>query len=178
MIDTAFKIAMLNRLRLAPYEQPHIRSDASDEWLIVERTGADGTVLFISDAGFTTPPQGDNPPADLAPRNTIVGLLARPELSGEEPHGSRYLLVRHNSTGLAVPGTFFPADGYAELNSESGQLRLLAFGRHAHSSGWDGSTTVHHDIPYPAPAMPGAITWHFEATERPNAVSAQPKETS
>ena len=66
-----------------------------------------------------------------------------------------------------MPGRFFPADGMAELHAEASDLRLSAFGRHAHSRGSVDGLPLLHDIPHPAPGSEGAINWHFAAEQRP-----------
>lgn len=166
MPPKSFRIAMLNRLRLAPYERPSAAGAPSNEWLILERTGANGTTLFISDTASSEPGIEDDAPQSLKERNTIVGLLASPAPNCASST-EKFLLIRHNRTGIAPAGVFFPADGFAEIRSESGAIVLHAIARHAHSIGRLNNTNVHHDVPEPAPSAQGAVTWHFEACERP-----------
>lgn len=165
MISTSFRIAMFNQLRLAGYNQPHAVSQPSPEWLIVERPEDDENVIFISDTLSDMDDAGGAAPADLVENNTIVGLLARPWRGEEDFHGAKFIFVRHNTTGLSVPGNFFPADGIAEINISEGILHLNVIGRHAHSSGSINGNLIRHDIPRPAPSTAGAVTWHFTAKE-------------
>lgn len=164
MIPINFRVAMLNRLRLGPYDHPHLTGTVAEEWLIVERVGRDGELLRISDATTLSGDTSGYAPADLQPRNTIVALLAEPET--EEDEGPQFLMVRHLPLSTTVQGSFFPADGYARLARVNGTLILNAFGRHAHTKGEIAEAVVFHDIPRPAPNAEGAINWHFNAEER------------
>ncbi|MEM7695234.1 MAG: hypothetical protein AAF318_12350 [Pseudomonadota bacterium] len=161
MVPTTFRVAMANRLRLGPYSDPASTGDRGAEWLIVERVGALGEVLFVSDTapcnGLT---QGAAPPG-LAPKHTLVALLA------EDDETPKFLIVRQRPAALPTPGLFFPADGCVRLTGHHGRLGLRAFGRHAHSRGTRSGATVLIDVPDPAPAAEGAVNWHFEAEQRP-----------
>jgi hypothetical protein len=155
-----FKIAMVNELGLAAYERPHNIMRQIKEWLIVTRSGQNGDLLSVSDAGgITTVP--DRAPDDISPQNTMYGLLLREN----SEKGAVFLLVRHLPVGTNVEGTFFPVDGYARIYSEDGVLMLEASGRHAHSRGERDGRDVLHDVPHPAPG--DGMAWHFSAFRLP-----------
>ena len=162
MIQETFRIAMLNTLRVGPYDIPHETNPPVPEWLIAARSGLGGIYLIISDTPI--PFEGDtgSAPDDLIEQNSIVAILAE-----DDTDAPRFLMVRHLPVGFAVPGRFFPADGMAELRKDGEKLRLTAVGRHAHSRGSIDGQTVLHDIPHPAPDAEGALNWHFSAEERP-----------
>lgn len=161
MRDT-FTIAMLNTLRIGPYDFPYRTNPPTSEWLIASRGGPDGAYLTISDTANSVGPDTKTAPPELEPQNSIVGVLA------EEADGTaEFLWLRHLPSGVSVPGRFFPADGVARLSYADGAFGLRAFGRHAHSAGTSGTGQVLHDIPHPAPNSDGAINWHFLAEERP-----------
>ncbi|MEM6550285.1 MAG: hypothetical protein AAF713_21485 [Pseudomonadota bacterium] len=158
----SFTVAMLNSLRIGPYEQPYRANAPTAEWLIASRGGPDEAYLTISDTATPVGPDTAAAPRDLAPQNSILCVLAENADSVAE-----FLMLRHRPAAVAVPGRFFPADGAARLTERDGTLSLSAFGRHAHSAGTSGGRAVLHDIPDPAPNASGAITWHFQAVERP-----------
>jgi len=158
-MDRTFRIAMANDLRLGPYARPHQAADAGKEWLIVERRGAEGEVLLVSDAGRIE--AAEEAPAELVARNTIVAVLAE---AGVEP---LFLIVRHLPAGLAVPGSFFPADGFVQLRGEAPALALLAVGRHAHRNVVVGGVVEQRDVPDPTAEDPDdTANWHFTAVQR------------
>lgn len=165
MVPKKFRIAMLNQLRLGPYDRPHQAGPVSQEWLVVERSGPDGEHLRISDATTATDDKSGDAPADLKVRNTIFALLAEPE--DGTGRNTQFLMVRHLPLAATVQGTFFPADGSATLALKDGTLAMTAFGRHAHTRGDVEGALVFYDIPRPAPSADGAINWHFTAEERP-----------
>ena len=66
MTGTTYRIAMANRLALAPYEQPGAPFRNVKEWLIVKRWGENGAFVSISDAGGVSEFPAEAP-ADIAP---------------------------------------------------------------------------------------------------------------
>lgn len=162
MIPETFRVAMCNSLRLGPYASPHLTGAPVDEWLIVQRTASDPTVLVISDTGTPKDGPAETAPDGLSPQLSIVALLAQ-----DDGQTRRFLMVRHLPDGLNVPGTFFPADGFAELTGSAGAMRLRAFGRHAHRVDTVNGRPVLHDLPDPDPDEQNARNWHFDAEERP-----------
>lgn len=162
MIAEAFRIAMLNTLRIGPYDTPYQANPPVQEWLIVTQSGAGGVYLIISDTASPVEGNGISAPDDLSEQNSIVAILAE-----NRANAPQFLMLRHLPTSVSVPGRFFPADGMAELRKDCTGLRLAAFGRHAHSRGSVDGQTLLHDIPNPAPNAEGALNWHFAAEERP-----------
>jgi hypothetical protein len=162
MHPKTFRIAMLNTLRVGPYDAPHLTNPPVQEWLIAARSGPGGVILIISDTAI--PVEGDATPApdDLSEQNSIVAILAE-----DRTDTLHFMMVRHLPATVSVRGRFFPADGMAELRKDGTQMRLTAFGRHAHSRGSVDGQAVLHDIPHPAPNAEGALNWHFAAEERP-----------
>ncbi|MEM7695260.1 MAG: hypothetical protein AAF318_12480 [Pseudomonadota bacterium] len=161
MLPTHFRVAMANRLRVGPYGAPARTGEPGPEWLIVERLGAGGEILFISDTTASGGAVDGDAPMGLAPLHTLVALLAEPSDTPE------FLIVRQRPAALQTPGIFFPGDGCVRLSGGEGDLGLTAFGRHAHSRGTLNGATVLNDVPNPAPAAEGAINWHFAAQQRP-----------
>lgn len=161
-MKNSFRIAMCNSLRLGPYQRPDASDRSALEWLIVGRSGPDGEILTISDTGTPKSSDSEDAPDALSENNSIVGLLAEP---GEDM--PKFLLVRHMPPGLTVPGTFFPADGAAELTQGPDGLRLRVFGRHAHRVEQVDGKLILHDVPSPQPPFENAFNWHFDAEERP-----------
>ncbi len=151
MLATSFRVAMHNTIAMASYDRPDLTNPPGNEWLIVERSGADGEVLTISDAGSApgTPPA--TAPDGLAENNSMFGVLLHENEIGND---AVFLLVRHLPASGAVPGSFFPADGYARVSETCAGLHLRSAGRHAH----DGAG---NDIPDPAPGQ--GFSWHFDA---------------
>ncbi len=142
MLATNFRVAMHNTIRIAPsYDRPDLTNPPGNEWLIVERSGADGEVLTISDAGpilgTATAPDG------LSENNSMFGVLLHENEIGND---AVFVLARHLPVGGTVPGSFFPADGYARVSETCAGLHLRAAGRHAHDAAGD-------DIPDPAPGQ-------------------------
>lgn len=157
-----FRTAMLNVLRIGPYDAPHRTNAPTNEWLIATLGGPENKYLTISDTSATVGQATDRAPTELSEQNSIVAVLA------EDDGGTlQFLMVRHLPDGLSVQGRFFPADGAASLSRQEDVLQLRAFGRHAHSRGTLGDQGILHDIPDPAPNAEGAINWHFSAEERP-----------
>lgn len=154
MIDKSFKVAMHNRITTAGYFTPHLTGSPGAEWLIVERSGVDGEILTISDAGGapTVPPA--EAPATLTENNSMFAVLLY-----EENREAVFLLIRHLPAGATVSGNFFPVDGCVRLTEECNGLFMRASGRHAHDA-------VRNDIPNPPnPPDPGTsvFSWHFDA---------------
>ena len=151
MLASNFRVAMHNTIAMATYSRPDLTNPPGNEWLIVERSGADGEVLTISDAGgaSSTPPA--TAPAGLAENNSMYGVLLH---EGEIGNDAVFLLVRHLPTGGVVPGSFFPVDGYARVSETCAGLHLRVAGRHAHDAGGN-------DIPDPGPGV--GFSWHFDA---------------
>ena len=166
MIAQTTRTAMLNTLRIGPYDRPYQTNPPVQEWLILSGGGPEGAFLVISDTSVPVTPGAAAAPAGLAEQNSIVAILA--EADAQAP---QYMMLRHLPDGLdaapVLPGRFFPADGVVTLSRADDGLRLVAFGRHAHSRGTVGGRSVLHDIPHPAPNADGAINWHFAAEERP-----------
>lgn len=161
MIPATFRIAMLNMLRIGPYDTPHLTNPPVQEWLIAARSGPNGVFLTISDTASPVEGEAVAAPEELSEQNSIVAILAE-----DRADAPQFLLLRQLPAGVTVPGRFFPADGLAELRKEGAQLTLVAIGRHAHSRGSVDGQAVLHDIPHPAPNADGALNWHFAAKER------------
>lgn len=154
-----FRVAMVNEVQVGAYERPDQAEDVGQEWLIVERRGAEGEVLLVSDGSHTV--MTEEAPAELSARNTIVAVLAE---AGATP---RFLIVRHPPAGLDVPGSFFPADGFVELRGEAPALQLRAVGRHAHRDVASGGVIARRDVPDPTAEEPDdTANWHFTAAQR------------
>ena len=151
MLANNFRVAMHNTIAIASYDRPDLTNPPGHEWLIVERSGTDGEVLTISDAGGAPAAPPATAPAGLTENNSMYGVLLY-----ENEHGNDavFLLVRHLPAGGSVPGDFFPADGCARVSETCGGLHLRTAGRHAHDG--DGN-----DIPDPAPNQ--GFSWHFDA---------------
>ncbi len=151
MLANNFRVAMHNTIAMASYLRPDLTNPPGNEWLIVERSGADGEVLTISDAGSAPDTRPASAPDGLAENNSMFGVLLHENEIGND---AVFLLVRHLPAGAAVPGSFFPADGYARVSETCGGLHIRTAGRHAHDGGGN-------DIPDPAPGQ--GISWHFDA---------------
>lgn len=152
MLDKSFKVAMHNVIAMAGYFTPHNTNPPGNEWLIVERTGASGEIITISDAGPAPSTTPSDAPASLVENNSMYGVLLY-----EEDREAVFLLVRHLPTGASVPGSFFPADGCVRLTESCNGFFMRASGRHAHDAS-------RNDIPDPPPGGgPGIFAWHFDA---------------
>ena len=160
-----FRVAMFNRLHLGPYEVPHQTTRPASEWLIVERSGEEGSVLQIAEGVSEQKDDQAEAPADLTPGNTLVALLA--DTPDGDQKRARFIIVRHAPPDLKVMGTFFPGDGFVEIQQGETSLSLDAVGRHHHTIGDINGVTVIGDIPNPAPGATGGANWHFDAEERP-----------
>lgn len=163
---SAFRIAMFNRLTVGPYENPAQVSQNDVEWLIVERSGPDGSLIQISDTRGG-PDAADGPAPDtIEPRHTLVGLFTESGFADGHTF-ARFLLVRHAPPGIQIPGTFFPADGYAEIRNTPLGLSLHAVGRHFLIDGTKNGKPIKIDVPEPKPGTPGnGANWHFDAQQR------------
>jgi hypothetical protein len=126
MPPETFELTMRNALRTGPYEAPAATIRASDEWLRVERTGPQGSVLLVSQtregAAFS-----DRPPVLPMPVATFIGVLA----GGVGAGVLRFLVVRCPPPGLSVPERFLPSDGCLDLAIRSRALTLRGMGRYA-----------------------------------------------
>lgn len=97
MLATNFRVAMHNTIRIAPsYDRPDLTNPPGNEWLIVERSGADGEVLTISDAGTApgTPPA--TAPDGLSENNSMFGVLLHENEIGDD---AVFVLARHLPPG-------------------------------------------------------------------------------
>ena len=155
MLATNFRVAMHNNISFASYTRPDQTNNPGNEWLIVERSGADGEVLTISDAGGAGPSPPASAPDGLTENNSMYGLLLHENEIGND---AVFLLVRHIPPGGTVPGTFFPVDGYARVSEPCSGLQLRAAGHHAHDA-------AGNDIPNPGPGV--GFSWHFDARRVP-----------
>ena len=161
----AFRIAMLSAVKTGPYERPHISEHQGYEWLIVERSGADGEFLAISQAGRAEGRNAKAAPADLTPGNTQVAMLVRDSRRGEAK--AEFIFLRTQPAEIVPGGPFFPCEGYASLNGEMGSLQLKAMGRHFHTRGRVQGVPIFQDVPHPADGAKGGLNWHFAAQQRP-----------
>jgi len=165
MLPDKFRIAMFNRIGTGPYFEP-IKIYKSDvEWLIVERLGTSGEHLLISDASTQQEGNRRHAPSDLAENNTLFGILIEQAPDGSE---ATFIFTRNLFGSQKVKGNFFPADGYARIETSPHGIRLSVAGRHSHEtvSGPSGPVTKH--LPEPIPANAGsALNWHFDAVMRP-----------
>lgn len=160
MIADKFRIAMLNRLSLAPYYAPTQSDSSGWEWLIVER---DGPLLTISDGSAEATGQETHAPEGLFANNTLVAVLIDPN-----EHFDSFLFMRHLPPPTRTEGNFFPADGYARLYTNAqGQIQMKAHGRHALQSEIRHGKSVFIDVSLPPADFPGALSWHFDAEQRP-----------
>ncbi|CUH82463.1 hypothetical protein [Tropicibacter naphthalenivorans] len=160
MLPTTFRIAMLNRITLAPYYTPSVPDASGYEWLIVERAGP---VLSISDGTVSADGTETKAPDDLNTNNTLASVLIEPGSEIET-----FLFMRHLPPPAVTEGAFFPADGYARLaRSQGGDLTLSAHGRHALLTEIRAGRPVHLDVSIPPANFGGARTWHFEAAQKP-----------
>ncbi|MGC4410933.1 hypothetical protein D4A92_22975 (plasmid) [Rhizobium rosettiformans] len=161
MTPDNFRIAMLNSLRVGPYDAPHQTNAPVEEWLIAERRGPAGEYLIISDTATPVARDTQAAPDNLSEQNSIFAILA--ENSADRP---QFLMLRHLPAGVTVPGRFFPADGMAVVHMDGSKLQLTAIGRHAHSRGSVDGESVLYDVPHPAPNAEGALNWHFLAQQQ------------
>lgn len=160
MIKNKFRIAMLNRLSLAPYYDPTHADSTGWEWLIVER---DDTLLTISDGSAEATGQESKAPDALFANNTLAAVLIDPNADYDS-----FLFMRHIPPPARTEGNFFPADGYARLfTNAQGQLQMQAHGRHALQSEIRHGKSVFIDVSLPPADFPGALSWHFDAEQKP-----------
>jgi len=132
--------------------------------LVVERFGADGRFLWISDASPNVETPVGAAPDDLIVGNTLFGMLAR---TSQDQSVAHFMFIRHLPRDGTTEGVFFPADGMATLTGHAGDLTLTASGRHFHTQAEVDGQTFLHDVPHPAPGAKGGISWQFDAAKRP-----------
>lgn len=156
-----FKVAMFNRLTVGPYERPDAVAGADTEWLIVERSGPMGGYLQISEAVSAHPVSDGPAPDDLEPLSTILAVAT--ETSADR---ARFLMLRHAPAGIELAGSFFPADGYAEVARSGRGLRLHAVGRHFHRTEVIDGRPVLIDVSDPSSGTGTGSNWHFHAESR------------
>lgn len=173
MLPRTFRVAMFNRLRLAPFHHPAAIERTGAEWLVVERRG---DFLLVSDTDRPVAEDEAAPacaaPGGLTPKHTLVGQLI---VAQDAPETLIFLLVHFAPPGIDLPGTLFPAHGFARLEHDSGGLRLAVHGRHYHwcqQSGPGGLSLIDAGIP---PTDGGGGTWHFSAEERDWAGASRPE---
>ena len=155
-----FRIAMLNRISLAPYYTPSVPDASGHEWLIVERAGP---LLSISDGTIAATGAEKEAPGDLSANNTLVSVLIEPGDAIDT-----FLFVRHLPAPATTAGNFFPADGYARLGtSPAGAFTLNAHGRHSQLQELRGAHLVLIDLAIPPAGFAGARTWHLDAVQKP-----------
>lgn len=165
MLPDRFRIAMFNRIGTGPYFEPVKIDKSGSEWLIVERLGTSGEHLVISDASTQQSPNGNEAPSDLTENNTLFGILIEAAADGQE---ATFLFTRNLVGNQAVNGNFFPADGYARIETSPNGILLSVAGRHAHEAVPGPGGPVFRHIPEPTPANAGeALNWHFDAAMRP-----------
>ncbi len=162
MLPERFCISMINTLRRGPYDAPYLSGDSKTEWLIVERTGPDGSILMVSEIDIPKGTAPSVPSPDLRPKHTMVALLAE---CGSDDRTCNFLALRNPLPDVTTRATFFPTEGSLVLRKSDRGIRLLAFGRCAHSRGFQAGQGVLHDVPAPPPYPEGAFSWHFDATE-------------
>lgn len=159
-----YQIVMLNKLVLADYHVPTKTTGEGFEFLIVERTSDVGELLLITEAGRALGNEKEAP-AMLTRGNTLIGTLIRIEDDGQS---ETFIFNRSLPVGGAFAGRFFPGDGTVEMRQTNAGFSLKASGRHAHAATPDPVTgqLIHSPEPI-APAMPGSLTWLFDAVEIP-----------
>ena len=161
MPQSGFVVAMAATINVARYERPTEILRPLKKWAIVSRFGPESEYLTLSTAAAIQPEQVEAP-IGLVPSKTIFGILL-----SEGEHESMFLLLRHLPRGVNVAGTFFPAEGYAQLGSMPNQLAIRIEGRHAHSHGRLNRQDIRYDVPDPAPGAKWAMAWHVDAVHRP-----------
>jgi hypothetical protein len=163
MTQGGFVVAMAAAVSVAVYDRPTEIIRRMRRWAIVSRFGAENEYLTISIAGAMQHEQVEAP-IGLAPIKTAFGILLSENKSECQ---SMFLLVRQLPRGIKIAGFFFPAEGYARLNSTFNTLYLHTEGRHAHSRGLLNGYDIRIDVPDPAPGAKWAMAWHIEAAHRP-----------
>lgn len=161
MLQSGFVVAMAATINVARYERPTEVLRPVKKWAIVSRFGPESEYLTLSTAAALLPEQVEAP-IGLVPSKTVFGILL-----SETERESMFLLVRHLPRGVNVAGTFFPAEGYAQLGGTMAQLSVRIEGRHAHSHGRLNRQDVRYDVPDPAPGAKWAMAWHVDAVHRP-----------
>ena len=161
MLQSGFVVAMAATISVARYERPSEILRPIRRWTIVSRFGPESEYLTISTAAAIQPDQTEAP-IGLAPAKTVLGILL-----SEAERESMFLLVRHLPRNVNIAGTFFPAEGYAQLGGSLDQLCLRSGARHAHSPGRLNRRDIRYDVPNPAPGTKWAMAWHIDAVHRP-----------
>ena len=161
MLQSGFVVAMAATISVAHYERPSEVLRPMKKWTIVSRFGPESEYLTLSTAAAMQPDQIEAP-IGLAPAKTVFGILV-----SETERESMFLLVRHLPRGVNVAGTFFPAEGYAQLGGTRDALTIRVEGRHAKSHGRLNARHVRYAVPDPAPGAKWAMAWHVDAVQRP-----------
>ena len=161
MLQGGFVVAMAATISIARYERPSEILRPISRWTIVTRLGPENEYLPLSTAAAIQPGQTEAP-IGLSPTNTVFGILL-----SETESESMFLLLRHLPRGVNIAGTFFPAEGYAQLGGSFDQLHVRIGGRHAHSHGRLNAQDIRYDVPDPAPGSKWAMAWHVDAVHRP-----------
>ena len=159
MLVKSFVVAMAADIARSDYAKPTLIRSRSREWLIACRWGPDGEYLSIATAGAMLDSAGMAPPNAIAPIHSLFGVLVS---ESESEAACTFLLVRQLPGPIELAGTFFPADGYAQLRQRE-TLSLTCRTRYSHSCGWLDGREVRKDIPDPAPSSAEAMAWHIEA---------------
>lgn len=159
MLAKAFVIAMAADLARSDYAKPTLVHSRSREWLIACRWGPEGEYLSIATAGPILGPPGPFAPESVSPVHSLVGLLVS---ESERQATSTFLLLRQLPPQIELAGTFFPADGYVQLQQRD-DIRLVCEIRYSHSCGSLNGKEVRKDIPDPAPGSADAMAWHIKA---------------
>src|SRR6202051_4768445 len=162
MLAKSYLLAMAADIARSDYAKPAVIRSRSSEWLIACRWGPDGEYLSIATAGAIPDPRGATAPDAIAPIHSLFGVLVS---ESETQAASTFLLVRQLPGPIELAGTFFPADGYVELQHRE-TIRLVCKIRYSHSCGWLDGREIRKDIPDPAPSSAEAMAWHIEATRR------------
>ena len=161
MLQGGFVVAMAATISIARYATPSEILRPIRRWTIVSRFGPENEYLTLSTAAAIQPGQTEAP-IGLSPTNTVFGILL-----SETESESMFLLLRHLPRGVNIAGTFFPAEGYAQLGGSFDQLHIRIGGRHAHSHGRLNTQDIRYDVPVPAPGSKWAMAWHVDAVHRP-----------
>ena len=159
MLAKAFVVAMGAEIARSDYAKPTLIRSRSREWLIACRWGPEGEYLSIATAGTMQNPGERAAPDAIAPVHSLFGVLAS---ECEKDAASTFLLVRQLPGPIELAGTFFPADGFVQLQQRE-RLGLTCRTRYSHSCGWLDGREVRKDIPDPAPFSAEAMAWHIKA---------------
>lgn len=153
-----FRVAMFNRLALGPYEFSRAAEQGNAEWLIVELSGRDSSVLQVTEA-ISASQIADGPaPDDLIPVQSRVAVR-RAGAGGEDV----FDFVRELPAGTRTDAVFSPGRGEARLVERRGKICLVAAGQHLRMQAGAGMMLV--DVPE-APMVETIEHWKFDAAER------------